>query len=105
MNTMNMPGFTARASLYSTSRHHRMNEGSGLDPSSIQAALELVIDGVPAGTITGTDNGIIYYDPFFGGGPRGGGEGRLPPPVRQNCYTCELAGGVGICCYTQDPIN
>ena len=99
---MTLPGFFATASIYRTSRHYRTTAGSGFDANSVQAALEIVIDGVPRGTVTGIDEigGVIYFDPFFGGGPRGGGGGRGPPRPHQNCYTCELAGGVGICCYT-----
>jgi hypothetical protein len=84
---MNMPGFTATASLYRTSRHYRMTAGSDLNPNSVEAALELVIDGTEWGTVTGIDwiNGVIYYDPFFGGGPRGGGDGLEPVCSTNQC--------------------
>src|SRR5262249_43974716 len=115
---MNMPRFTAEVALYRTRNHYYTawnpsafggpgNVGD-LDPNSIQAALELVIDGVPVGEVTGIDdiNGIIYYDPFFGGGPGGGNlSDPNPRPPRTGCCQwrcpswCARPTAWGICPY------
>jgi hypothetical protein len=65
----------------------------------VRPSVEIVIDGVPMGEVTGVDeiNGVIFFEPVGGfGGPLGGGGGSSPP---QRCYPCELQGGVVFCCY------
>jgi hypothetical protein len=75
----------------------------------VKAAVLLLIDGTEAGTITGIDSttGTIYYDPFFGGGPRGGIGGG--PPYGIECRNCEVVIGKKIqvagCCNPTDSVT
>jgi hypothetical protein len=78
--------------------------------NSVQAAVLLVIDGIPAGQITGIDSieGTIYYDPFDGSFLGGGGGLGSDEPFRRGCCQWQCRGlsaiptARGICVYCSD---
>lgn len=94
MNTMNMPGFTARASLYKNSRHYRTSRNA-IDLSEqvtgpIHPAM-INLDGIDCGSCVGGEcaalncfenwthggggGGVDPRGPYVGGGRDFGGDG------------------------------
>src|SRR5262245_1681098 len=81
MNIMNMPEFTAEASLYKTSGCYQMTSSThrvGLNASLVQPSAAIYVNGIfyCYGEVTG--NGVVCYS-------GGGGPSEPPEPVCGPC--------------------
>jgi hypothetical protein len=97
---VNMPGFTAEASVYQPNGHYASRRGRDAPNSSISPAMEKIeVHGCPPGSSfweEGGDWGCIGDDPFGGGGGGGGG---TPPRDGGEAGPFGTGGGGG----TGDP--
>lgn len=114
MNTMNMPGFTAEASLCKTSGHYQTSRQAINLPTRMNGTIHLAAIDVPGEVIvivedwppdpwtppswgghggTGTPSGPSDGGGGGGGGSGSGGTGRPPRPPRERELTPDQAIG------------